>query len=261
MQVIAIANQKGGVGKTTLACLLAFYLAEKRKSRVLAIDLDSQANLSTTLREFRLEVPTGALFMDAPVPVPAVRPSIALVHGTSALADLEQGLGAEQRRRVRTFVAQLAALGAQFDHCVIDSPPTAGLRMVAALAAADFVVVPIELERYSRDGVKAMLQMVFGVRAEYNPRVKLLGLLPSRVMSGQPRQRAALADVFAHYGDYLVPGQVAIATRSAIPRALEAGIPVWQLPRAVAHEASAEVLRALEALAAAMQPTTEEATP
>ncbi|MCU0669312.1 MAG: ParA family protein [Myxococcota bacterium] len=258
MHVLAIANQKGGVGKTTLAALVAFYFAQKRKCRVLAVDLDSQANLSTTLREFRVEVPASALFGDAPLSLPAVRPAIALLHGAPALADLELGLAAAHRRRVRTFVAQLASLREAFDVCVIDSPPTAGLRMVGALAAADFVVVPIELERYSRDGVKAMLQMVFGVRAEYNPRVKLLGLLPSRVMSGQPRQRAALADVFAHYGDYLVPGQVAISTRSAIPRALEEGIPVWQLPRAVAHEASAEVLRALEALAAAMQPTTEE---
>jgi hypothetical protein len=52
-------------------------------------------------------------------------------------------------------------------------------------------------------------------------------------MSGQPRQRAALADVYAQYSDYLVPGQVAISTRSAIARALEDGIPVWKLPRAV----------------------------
>jgi hypothetical protein len=64
-------------------------------------------------------------------------------------------------------------------------------------------------------------------------------------------------DVPVHY---LVPGQVAIATRSAIPRALEEGIPVWRLPRAVAHEASAEVLRALAAVVAALPQQTTEAT-
>lgn len=253
MQIIAIANQKGGVGKTTLACLLAFYLAEKRASRVAALDLDGQANLSTTLRQYRIDVSSRALFEDTPLSLPAVRPAIALFHGEPPLANLELGVSGEQRRRVRTFAAHLEAMRGEFDFCVIDPPPTAGMRMVATLAAADYVTVPIELERYSRDGVKAMIQMIFGVRAEYNPRLKLLGLLANRVMSGQPRQREALADLFANYGEYLVPGQVAIATRSAIPRALDEGLPVWRLPRGAGHDASIEVLRTFDAIMAAME--------
>jgi chromosome partitioning protein len=206
------------------------------------------------LRQHRLEVATSALFADRALSLPAVRPALGLFHAERVLANLELGASGEQRQRVRTFVAHVAALAPEFDWCVVDTPPTAGLRMVSALAAADYVVVPIELERYSRDGVKAMLQMILGVRAEYNPRLKLLGLLPNRVMRAQPRQRESLADVVRHYADYLLPGGVAISTRSAIPRALDEGLPVWRLPRNVGQEASTEVLRAFDAMVASIAP-------
>ena len=138
MKIISIANQKGGVGKSTLTSLLAYYLADKKSARVLAIDLDSQRNLSHTLRQCGMEIPTTALFADVPLTLPTMRKQIALIHATSQLANLERASAEDANRRVQTFAAHLESLRDQFDYCLVDPPPTLGIRMVAALASADF---------------------------------------------------------------------------------------------------------------------------
>lgn len=246
MQIITIANQKGGVGKTTLSSLLAYYLVDKRSARVLAIDLDSQRNLSHTLRQCRVEIPTTALFADAPIQLPTVRNRLTLIHATPQLANWERASPEEANSRVQRFAAHLEALQDEFDYCVIDPPPTLGIRMVAALASADFVTMPIELEEYSTQAVKDMLQTVFGVRQQWNPKLKFLGILANRFMHNSARQRAALEELFKHYREYILP--VKISTRAAIPRALEEERGVWQLPTAMARDASTEVLHTFEAI-------------
>jgi chromosome partitioning protein len=256
MQIISIANQKGGVGKTTLSSLLAYFLADRRGARVLAVDLDSQRNLSHTLRQYVMDVPTAALFTDAPIVLPAVRKNIALIHATPQLANLERASAEEANRRVQIFAAQLDAMQQEFDYCLLDPPPTLGIRMVAALASADFVTVPIELEEYSTQAVKDMLQTVFGVRQQWNPRLKFLGILANRFMHNSARQKAALQELLENYRDYVLP--LKISTRAAIPRALEEGRGVWQLPTAAARDASAEVLQAFDVLMKKMEPAHED---
>ncbi len=245
MQVISIANQKGGVGKSTLSSLLAFYLADKEQARIAAIDLDNQRNLSLTLRQFRIDIATTSLFEDAPCELPAVRKQIALIHGTPQLANLERASASEANRRIQTFAAHLDAMSKEFDYCLLDPPPTLGIRMVAALASADFVAMPIELEEYSTQAVTDMLQTVFGVREQWNPKLKFLGILANRVMHNSVRQKAALRELFDNYKDYVLPAK--ISTRAAIPRALEQGCGVWKLA-AGANDASAEVLQAFDAM-------------
>lgn len=257
MQIISIANQKGGVGKTTLSSLFAYFLADRRDARVLVVDLDSQRNLSHTLRQCVMDIPTTALFADAPIALPAVRKSIALIHATPQLANLERASADEANRKVQTFAAHLEAMQHEFDYCLLDPPPTLGIRMVAALASADFVTVPIELEEYSTQAVKDMLQTVFGIRQQWNPKLKFLGLLANRFMHNSTRQKAALQDLFDNYQDYVLP--LKISTRAAIPRALEEGRGVWQLPTAAARDASAEVLHLFDTLMKRMEPVHEEA--
>lgn len=256
MQVISIVNQKGGVGKTTLSSLLTFYLLDKRAARVLAIDLDSQRNLSQTLRQFRVEIPTTALFEEPRVVLPEVRQGITLIHGTPQLANSERATAAEANRRVQIFAAHLRALSGLFDYCVLDPPPTLGIRMIAALASAEFVAMPIELEEYSTQAVKDMLQTVFGVRQQWNPKLKFLGIIANRFTHNSVRQKAALRDLLENYQQYVLP--LKISTRSAIPRALEEGRGVWQLPSAAAREASVEVLRAFDTLMQGMVKATAE---
>jgi chromosome partitioning protein len=258
MHILAIANQKGGVGKTTLCCLLAFYLADRHHARVAAIDVDNQRNLSHTLRQFRLEIASTSLFEDAPIDVPAARKGIALFHATPQLAALERATAKEANQRVRTFAAQVEALERHFDYCVIDPPPTLGVRMIATLACAEFVVMPIELEEYSTEGVKDMLQTVFGARQQWNPRLKFLGILANRFTHNSLRQRAAASALFEHFPQFVLPFK--ISTRAAIPRALEEGIPVWKLPQSAARDATTEVLQAFDAVMKAMNPESAPAS-
>jgi chromosome partitioning protein len=252
MKIISIANQKGGVGKTTLTSLLAFYLADKCHARVLAVDLDSQRNLTQTLRRFAVGIPTTALFADSPVALPASGELITLVHGSAELANLERATAAEAHARVKRFGAQLTALRASFDYCLLDPPPTLGIRMVAALASAGYVMMPIELEEYSTQAVKDMLQTVYGIRQQWNPTLKFLGMLANRTMHNSVRQKAALKDLLENYAGFILPAT--ISTRTAIPRALEEGCGVWALGTAAGREASAEVERAFERLLQAMEP-------
>ncbi|HEY0745301.1 MAG TPA: ParA family protein, partial [Steroidobacteraceae bacterium] len=129
--------------------------------------------------------------------------------------------------------------------------------MVAALASADFVAMPIELEEYSTQAVKDMLQTVFGVREQWNPRLKFLGMIANRFMHNSVRQKAALRELLENYQPYVLPFK--ISTRAAIPRALEEGRGVWQLATPAAKDASTEVLQAFEALLKGMGTVTQDA--
>jgi chromosome partitioning protein len=238
MDTVVITNQKGGVGKSTIAALLAWWLTEKDKARVAVLDLDSQQNLTGTFAQHRCEVSAARLFGDG-LPAGATSPGgLCLLAGETKLADLERA-SPEVIRNFRNNVAQLSP---HFDYCLIDTPPALGLRMTAALIVADYALCPIELEEYSIDGVTAMIKTIVGVRQRHNPRLKLLGLLANRFNPHSVRQREALQALFASYGQYVIPAK--ISTRSAIPEALSQGVPVWKLPKTSAREAAAEVHKA-----------------
>ncbi len=244
MSTIVFTNQKGGPGKSTLSVLYAHWLVDKRGERVCFIDLDSQKNSSKTLQKFDCGMAATELFRAAPIAVPHERPEpLALFAGARTLIDLER---AQPDVVIPAFRQHIAALNRVFDTCVIDTPPALGLRMSAALIAADYVACPIELEEYSIDGVTDMLKTVFGVKQKYNPTLRLLGIIANRFNPHSPRQKDALASLLANYDEFVIPAK--ISTRSAIPEALAAGVPVWRLPKSSAREASAEVLSVFELL-------------
>jgi chromosome partitioning protein len=244
LSTIVFSNQKGGPGKSTLAVLYAHWLVDKRGERVCVIDLDSQRNASKTLRAFDCGIAASELFHAAPFAVPVEgRESMVLFSGGRALIDIER---AAPDTVIPAFRQHVAALEQQFDSCVIDTPPALGLRMSAALIAAHHVACPIELEEYSIDGVTDMLKTVFGVRQKYNPRLRLLGIIANRFNPHSARQKEALASLIADYDEFVIPAK--ISTRSAIPEALAAGVPVWRLAKSSAREASAEVLSVFELL-------------
>jgi chromosome partitioning protein len=201
------------------------------------IDLDTQANASKSLARFGSGREAAELFESHGIrPMAETAASLTVFAGTKRLADLEL---AKPEIILPTFRRQVAALSGVFDVIVIDTPPSLGLRMSAALIAATHVACPIELEEYSIDGVTDMLKTIFGVQRRYNPELRLAGLVANRFNPHSVRQRAALHDLVVHYSEFVVPAK--ISTRSAIPEALAAGVPLWRLAKSSARDAAAEV--------------------
>jgi chromosome partitioning protein len=237
MEVLVFSNQKGGVGKSTLSVLFAHWLADMHGAQVCVVDLDAQCNCSKSLARFACSVEARALFSAQPLHWARGAAGITLLGGSKALVDLEL---ARPEVVIPMFGRQIAALEPAFDWVVIDTPPALGLRMSAALIAADHVLCPIELEEYSIDGVADMLKTVFGIQRRYNPRLRLAGIVANRFNAHSLRQKAALQELVANYSQFVLPAKVSV--RSAIPEGLAAGVPVWQLAKSSAREASAELL-------------------
>jgi len=236
MTTIVVANQKGGVGKTTVACLLAWWLAENGYARVALLDLDAQANASRTIAAGRHTVApftASALFGDAAPSLEDPHPGVTLIAAGPKLADVDTDPAAPGR-----FQRNVECLKG-FDAVVIDTPPALGRRMLAALVAADRVLCPIELEDYSIDGLASMLRTVQGVRSRWNARLDLLGILANRFNHHSASQRQALEVLLTRYSDMVIPGKLSL--RSSIPLAASQGLPVWRLSKSAARDAAAEV--------------------
>lgn len=238
MKTIVVWNNKGGVGKTAIAIHLAQYLEEQGK-RVLVIDLDGgQGNTSSTLKAFDCGVQASQLF-DEVVPEIIQEQGITLIAGDKKIQDLEQ---ASKQQVLPALRKALPIIGKEFDYCVIDTPPGGGLRVSAALLAAQFVLSPIELDNYSIDGITGVLQTIFGIKKQFNPDLAFLGMLPNRFNAHSIAQKAALEELLTKYAQFMVPAK--IGNRSSIPEALRAGLPVWRLKKSSAKDAGLEMLEA-----------------
>ena len=179
--VIAIANQKGGVGKTTTAVNLAAAIARKKK-RTLLIDLDPQANSSLTF--FPLEEVTHSVYdvlsnshlSLGEIVKPTKCANLCLAPSKIALAKLEANLVGQFDAPFRLKDA-LAPNRKDFDVVVIDTPPTLGIMTVNALVAASYLLVPIQSSYYALEGTDDLLETLERVRARPNPDLQLLGVL------------------------------------------------------------------------------------
>lgn len=237
MKTLVIANQKGGVGKTTLLVHMAHYAAEAG-NRTLVVDLDPQRNTTGSLEAFASGVAASALFEPQPIPFasPAEAP-ITLIGADAGLLKIDSG----RPDILQTFVHHIRRLSdsAQFDLCLIDTAPSLGLRMVAAITAASHVLSPIELQTYSIEGITAMLQTIYGVRQRLNPTLEMLGMLPSRMNAHSPAQKANLISLLRSYPDLVV--RKAIPLRTSIAEAAGERQPVWAMRKTSAREAGHEL--------------------
>jgi chromosome partitioning protein len=250
VKTLVLCNQKGGVGKSAVATLLTQYLAHRGR-RVLAIDLDHQGNFSKPLR-LSGRVGPAAFASDAllagTAPALPDRPLV-LVPGDRALLGLERqpAMHTPFARHFRTF---LAAVDGAFDVCVVDTNPNPDIRVIVALASADFVLSPIQLNQEAMDGVSGLLNHdrvgLRKIKAVLNSKLSLIGLLPTMV-EPTPFQKANFLQVVQQYHPLMIrigdgPGAFAsIPRRSCIAEAQAAGEVLWEMKKTAARDAWREI--------------------
>jgi chromosome partitioning protein len=207
LNTYAIVNQKGGVGKTTTSVNLAASLAEAGK-RVLAIDIDAQANLSAHLGyptdDPNVQRPSmyDVLRYDTPISEIIVEVDDNLSIAPSSLllsaADLELGgvIGREQILR-----KALTSVRDQYDHIIIDCPPSLGLLSLNGLVAASKVIVPVQSEFLALHGVRQLLDTIDQVRSAYNPALQVGGVLLCLHDSRRRLDKTVADTVREYFGD------------------------------------------------------------
>ena len=235
MKTLVIANQKGGVGKTSTLVHLAFDFAE-RGLQVAVIDLDAQGNASFTLGEHKSEIVASSLFADEELADLDAIDGIAAITADGRLADLEKLPLAAAGEAFRASIKAIEEQG--YDVCLIDTAPSLGTAMASALLAADYVASPVELEAYSLQGIKKMVTTIANVRRG-NPKLRFLGMVPSKVDGRNPRHARHLAELSKAYPDLIMP--TPIGYRSSIADALASHCPVWSIRKTSARKAAQEV--------------------
>lgn len=245
MKILAVANQKGGVGKSTFTVHLA-YAAMEHGLRVLLADFDKQGSLSLTF-----PAPAGVssgmvssmLFDAKPTGMrpQVINPNLSIIRADGDVLGRLLGTGDGIERRPGQH---LRAFASEFDLCLLDTPGSLGFNppmTIGALVAADAVVCPFTVGLYEADALKDLWEYLQAIKRGPNPRLRLLGLLPSKVNTKSREEREALDSLRAELGDMVLPYM--LAERVAVKQATMRRVPVWRGTRGAGHLKAAQEWR------------------
>ncbi len=231
VQVICVTNQKGGVGKTTTAVNLSYYLA-KDKFRVLLIDFDPQGNATSGLGIEKTDTKAlGATMTEVILGTArleqAIRPTkyknFSLAPTTPELANAEVEMANMQRKFVRLRDA-IHSVAANYDYIIIDSPPSLSLLTVNGMIASNFLLLPVQTEFYALEGVAQLLESMKLVMKQANPNLRLLGVLATMY----DKRTSLSAQVYAEIKKYFkqLTFETTIPRNVRVAEAPSHGVPV-----------------------------------
>lgn len=181
---IAIINLKGGVGKSVTACNLAAELAAKSKS-VLVVDLDKQGNTSKFFGVAGYDRPCVAsvllgVAMVRDAIVETAIPAVALLPCDMRMLKANRTILMDNGPRQFHLRDALECVAGDYDYCIMDCPPDLDMGSINALCAADWVIIPVDCDKWACDGMQEIVEQIEQVQAYYNPRLKIMGALMTK---------------------------------------------------------------------------------